>query len=401
MRFSRGLASGLIVIALLSAGFLAALPALAANGIPRTPVPTAGDGVGVTAKGTVKDSNQGGMGLTLSFDTEMLQLDLSGRSRVRFPEPAPGKPAHVDSFFDVFFDVTYRGTQETGTARVSSFFDIWVEITPPDPAAGIGGAAMVELQGTVPEQVFMLGSSGLGARVHSFFDIFTEISLDGSGGSQTTVDSFFDVFTEIAHPPDPGTVGKAVVQYQESDFERTVVMQKGDQGSSQTDSFFDITYRYDTPAGGSGASKVGAFFDIFCDFARKPGKGPQERKQGDMDLRARATSHSSSDWLAGDKFLEGDVHHPMVQKVKVKFPWLEADVMTHETGHWMGMAPEGMGHLEGDSFFDITYRIGLMTLRGSSEVTSPLMTDYGAPSPSDSSARIRAREFAGHVTLMK
>ncbi len=179
-------------------------------------------------------------------------------------------------------------------------------------------------------------------------------------------------------------------------------MQKGDQGSSQTDSFFDIEYRYDTGAGGARPSHVDSFFDVFCDLARKPGKGQQERKQGDMDtLRARASSHGSGDWMASDKALFGDVRNRVMQKVRADIVGIDGDTATHEVGHWMGMAPEGTGQLAGDSFFDITYRIDRMTLRGSSEAMTSLMTDYGAPSPSDSSARIRCHEFRGHVTLMK
>ena len=72
----------------------------------------------------------------------------------------------INSFFDIFTEVSLHMDTPHQPAQMDSFFDVFTEI-----------------------------NGGETNRIHSFFDVFTELSIDG--GMQPA-SSFFDVFTEVS-----------------------------------------------------------------------------------------------------------------------------------------------------------------------------------------------------------
>jgi hypothetical protein len=132
-------------------------------------------------------------------------------------ETARFRPAFFDVFFDAgrfrpaFFDVFYASETETelvplalvGGIRMRDSYELLVQM----PLEGLkpgDGSVIVMLDGKpvakTPMRIQPLSSPvlhvlGSGQGISSFFDIFTELSLDG--GAQG-IDSFFDVFTELS-----------------------------------------------------------------------------------------------------------------------------------------------------------------------------------------------------------
>jgi len=117
------------------------------------------------------------------------------------PSLPPGNWA-VDSFFDIFYEIELA----PGGGFRDSFFDIFVECRTPAPPGGVGSAMEV------------LGATS--SFVDSFFDITYRIDVPGTGpvthtlhgqmapgahlnnfSTQFRIDSFFDVFTEISLDP--------------------------------------------------------------------------------------------------------------------------------------------------------------------------------------------------------
>ena len=106
--------------------------------------------------------------------------------------------AFVDSFFDVFTELSVDVGQPINVGVFNG----------PDSASAMhlediqfGIKSVTPVGSVVPPDVriTMKGGDGGGAgggSVESFFDVFTELSVDG--GSQFMVESFFDVFTELS-----------------------------------------------------------------------------------------------------------------------------------------------------------------------------------------------------------
>jgi hypothetical protein len=139
--------------------------------------------------------------------------------------PAMG---HIDSFFDVFTELSV----DVGDPIHVGVFD------GPDSAMArriedfqIGISMVTPIGPTVPNEVrlTMKGTDRGGTNggsLESFFDVFTELSVDG--GSRFVIDSFFDVFTELGTGT-PGRVRSFRIDHQEGD------------------SFFDVFVEVDLP----------------------------------------------------------------------------------------------------------------------------------------------------------
>ena len=115
-----------------------------------------------------------------------------------------GGPYLIESFFDVFFDITISGGRYSGAetgfgvfsfpagdpsppTETDSFFDVFTEITDMRVwgPCGAGGAFMIRENGTLAStgETRITNIGGGSYRIDSFFDIFTELCLDGAGNS--------------------------------------------------------------------------------------------------------------------------------------------------------------------------------------------------------------------------
>ena len=151
------------------------------------------------------DSEEGtGFGV---IDTEIVSMSLLCTHPVNVVSSPPrGDTFRVDSFFDVFFELDLGGG---GQYQIDSFFDVFTElsienVTPAGATTGryeteivsmdltgaassvITSGAMIRLDTTDPDRR-PLGTrtittlSGGNFEVDSFFDVFTELSVDGGG----------------------------------------------------------------------------------------------------------------------------------------------------------------------------------------------------------------------------
>ncbi|KPJ69606.1 MAG: hypothetical protein AMS14_11460 [Planctomycetes bacterium DG_20] len=194
--------------------------------------------------------------------------------------------AFVDSFFDVFTELSVDVGQPINVGVFNG----------PDSASAMhlediqfGIKSVTPVGSVVPPDVriTMKGGDGGGAgggSVESFFDVFTELSVDG--GSQFMVESFFDVFTELS-TGSPGRVRSFHVE------------------EFPAESFFDVFVEVDipglfgyqghhlhfAPAPGqpvaldlpSGDFAVDSFFDagaVGCRRRRPAGSPPQGARRG-------------------------------------------------------------------------------------------------------------------------
>ncbi len=128
-----------------------------------------------------------------TVQTEMLSMSLSGAPVTQdLTLPEVGQ-FNVDSFFDVFTELSIDGQ----TFNVDSFFDITYKVSPGSGCVGCWQTEMVslDLSGQAPGGPPIIvrlapGQPSLGEiqatdlpdgtfRIDSFFDVFTEISIDG------------------------------------------------------------------------------------------------------------------------------------------------------------------------------------------------------------------------------
>ena len=240
-------------------------------------------------------------------------------------EDDPSSDFRVDSFFDVFFDITvdtselrgdpnddndgaldFPDPESWGNFTIDSFFDITLEEDQPDGSR------------TVQTEILSMDLSGSAALsnfvVDSFFDITYEASsadsrsidieilsmdLSGSvGGSNFTGDSFFDITFDVEQTSGNRTVATEILSMDLSGSAR---------GSNFTvDSFFDITYRGSTARNRSiqteilsmelsgsmgGAHSSGdSFFDITNEIEVAAGNRTVQTEILSMDLSASARS---------------------------------------------------------------------------------------------------------------
>lgn len=204
------------------------------------------------------------------FLTEIVSMSLSGgtfpggviirESRGRKSlgelriEPSDRTGSSVDSFFDVFTELSVDG----GQTWVSTGEPMRLDLSLPDGASDGGvvlprasryesskGAQYVaaeielvalNLVNTAPVQESVMPVPGETVSVDSFFDVFTELSVRGR--RLGFVDSFFDVFTELS------------VDGEQSGF---------------VDAFFDVLA--ESSRGPGKRSLVDSFFDVFTEFS--------------------------------------------------------------------------------------------------------------------------------------
>ena len=129
-------------------------------------------------------------GTGATIDVEIVALSLVSAQPVLLPELSD--PAfRVDSFFDVEYQLGPPG----GQFQVDSFFDVFTELTiyPSSipGAAGGGGTWSTEM---VALSLTSSANPGVVYNVHGL----GELAVTDLGGGQFQVDSFFDVFTEVS-----------------------------------------------------------------------------------------------------------------------------------------------------------------------------------------------------------
>jgi hypothetical protein len=143
-----------------------------------------------------------------TVDIEIVALSLRSSAPIQISPPSPrdGDPFVVDSFFDVEYQINV--TDSTGTWQVDSFFDVEyrMEVTPQQPlgdevrvfdtemvSLSLAGSKPLPLPGggSVPLAVQLLE-----AQPAAFDGHVTVLKLAGDGNFQ--VDSFFDIFTEVS-----------------------------------------------------------------------------------------------------------------------------------------------------------------------------------------------------------
>jgi len=143
-----------------------------------------------------------------TVQTEMVSMSLT---------PSPGRPVEVtdirtlggsDFTVDSFFDIEYRIEYGGGSSyTVDSFFDVFVELSVQPPLSGTSE------QETFPTEILSMDLTGaspgpdnngtllrlLDSAEHHGHVTVLKLSDPGPGGGGTFhVDSFFDVFTEIS-----------------------------------------------------------------------------------------------------------------------------------------------------------------------------------------------------------
>ena len=128
------------------------------------------------------------------LEGELVQMELSGGSS---PNPlalttlASGQH-QTDSFFDVFVEVDLPGLTGQGDFVPDSFFDVFVD----GPQAGAAGLFDTEI-------VAMSLSASLGGQIVDIresprLDSTGETTITDLGNGQFHIESFFDVFTELS-----------------------------------------------------------------------------------------------------------------------------------------------------------------------------------------------------------
>ena len=141
-----------------------------------------------------------------SIDIELIAMSLRSTGPGHDLPPA-GQTFQVDSFFDIFVEIRVGGS--TGeTFQVDSFFDVFFEVTADAAGSKSFETEMLsmDLRGTGPngpdtlimrldsarpsQGLHLVTDLGNGTfNVDSFFDIFTEISIDGGSNFFQATDS--------------------------------------------------------------------------------------------------------------------------------------------------------------------------------------------------------------------
>ena len=162
------------------------------------------------------------------FDTEILSMSLTpGQAQIT---DEFGNTFTFDSFFDVFTELSLSGPPD-GTFRIDSFFDVFTELSigSPSPSGGFD-TEIVSMSLSGPVSMDIIPKPGGNQRTSSWQSEMLSISLSGSapstggpvtvemglpspgevtttkvGQSRFQIDSFFDVFTEISIDGGPPT----------------------------------------------------------------------------------------------------------------------------------------------------------------------------------------------------
>lgn len=167
--------------------------------------------------GQYSSTNGTGYGIV---ETEMLSMDLAaspGAPSVTLP--SPGATFTVDSFFDVWTEISIDGST---SSRVDSFFDVFTELSitgtgqEPDGTRTFDTEILsMSLTSSSPVQVRLAGGPHYGHvtvlklsdnnfQVDSFFDIWTEVSLDGGQNWDMAINPIRLELTNVV--PEPATL---------------------------------------------------------------------------------------------------------------------------------------------------------------------------------------------------
>ena len=165
--------------------------------LPETTFPPAG--------GQYESTNGTGYGFEAEWRLNGLRLT---NPSVTGDLPAPDETFRVDSFFDVFFDVTYDGPRSTNTAwNVDSFFDVFTEISlsitnispgPADPQVFHTEMLSMDLTGQIPGGPLIHIRENPDLDSHGHVTVLKGMDSSGNPDGTFRVDSFFDVFTELS-----------------------------------------------------------------------------------------------------------------------------------------------------------------------------------------------------------
>jgi hypothetical protein len=129
-----------------------------------------------------------------TIDIELVALSLTSIDPAGevVPMPPPGQTFQVDSFFDVFFEVSVDGN----SFQVDSFFDITYRVSPGNTTGSwdtemvsmslsgqIPGGPLIDMRASPslpsPGEVVVSDLPDGTFQVDSFFDVFIELSVDG------------------------------------------------------------------------------------------------------------------------------------------------------------------------------------------------------------------------------
>jgi PEP-CTERM motif len=178
-------------------------------------------------------SDNGTMFSGAPIEAELASLNITSppkSSNVLVPLPPPGSsttfarsfdvdfdlslgagspPTHIDSFFDITYRIAYSGTEADGT---NDYNTEMLSLNLSGSAASSGGPIpfMIRESPTLPS----LGIHTVNFEpdstyfITSFFDVFTELSLDGG---QTFYPAIVPVHLEITAAPEPGTLALAAL----------------------------------------------------------------------------------------------------------------------------------------------------------------------------------------------
>jgi len=128
------------------------------------------------------------------IDVEMVSMSLRSIDPVNvLSPPAPGGGSRVSSFFDVFVEVDLGGG---GQYTFDSFFDVFTELS----IDNVSDSLLVSPQVYKTELILpiLLMSSGAQIRLDSARPSLGDHSITSLPGGGYRIDSFFDVFTELS-----------------------------------------------------------------------------------------------------------------------------------------------------------------------------------------------------------
>ncbi len=332
-------ATGLVVIALLSAGEfasnVAAAPTVSERQNPALVIAKLPRAHAVASFGTI-------------IETELLTLELTGFDSVNV-RVKEGTHETVASFFDVFYEMTHGGEHFSGWTRTRSFFDVFFDTERQGQLTQTFGASVFEFCIVVWDFRFCI-----------IIDFSAALSRDpgvGGVGGSTAGHSFFEIFVTL---DDTRSGGRLLTHSMSSSYSNRVWAEADPAGSSewmsQSASFFDVFTELSLDASPNGNAQVSSFFDVFFDVFNGGFGSPNV---GHSKISGGGKNHAAYglDEKTGHLMLRAQ--NMVAQKASVGALRNVATFEATNGGMWAGEAREGDTPLLGVSFFDITFRIGL------------------------------------------
>ncbi|MCK5606101.1 hypothetical protein KAR91_29650, partial [Candidatus Pacearchaeota archaeon] len=136
-----------------------------------------------------------------TFDTEIVALSLKSSSPYPLPLMSlPGGTYAVDSFFDVFTELTMSSGPDTIVARLSDPDGIIQMVIPPEPMNPPGALRSIQIEIVSMELTGDVGGIPITIRVSPSPSLQStgETTIRELGDGTFQIDSFFDVFTELS-----------------------------------------------------------------------------------------------------------------------------------------------------------------------------------------------------------